>query len=80
MFVYFGLYVIICLSMSWSGACKKRCRLLEKADDDLKIDERLGNYFETLPENKRKLWFATEVYNSNFLGLKMMGEGSRKKL
>ena len=80
MFVFFCFYVIICFCMSWCSGCKKRCRLLSKDDCDFAIDEQLGNFFETLPEHKRKLWLATEVYNSKKLGMKMMGEGSVKQL
>lgn len=35
-----------------------------KDEEDLIIDEQLGNYFETLPEKQRKLWLASEVYNA----------------
>lgn len=59
--------------------CLRHCGLAQTSDE-IEIDENLGNYFETLPNPKRKAWLATEVYNANKLGVKTFGTGTFEQL
>jgi len=49
-------------------------------DTDIEIDHEIGNYFDTIPSFVRKLWFTTEVYENNRLGLKTFGTTSYEKI
>ena len=53
---------------------------LEQQFDEVEIDECLGNYFECIPDNLRRDWLTTEVYNRNVLGIHTFGIGTFEEL
>lgn len=70
-FMLIGFCVLLCCA-SCFRICLKKCDLVQDTDE-IEVDENLGNYFETLPNHARKNWLATELNNSNRLGIKTMG-------
>ena len=38
----------------------------------------MGSYWEVCPSWDRKVWLTTEVYNSNKLGIRTMGEMAKE--
>jgi hypothetical protein len=78
----FFFFIFFCLGMLLDECLAKQLKKCGLASefDDVEVDENLGNYFETLPGFVRKSWFTTEVYNTNKLGIKMMGLGAYEQM
>ncbi len=79
LFFAFVLFIVAMALESCIKDCLKKYNMASKLDD-MQVDENLGNYFETLPGGVRKSWFTTEVYNTNRLGIKMMGTGAFEQM
>ena len=77
-FFLIGFCVVQCCG-DFFRCCLKRCDMVQDTDE-IEVDEQLGNYFETLPNHSRKNWLATEVSNSQRLGIKTMGVGTYEQL
>ena len=79
LFVMFVFFLVGMLLTDLTKKCLRKCDLASEFED-VEVDEQLGNYFETIPGFTRKSWFTTEVYNTNRLGIKMMGTGAFEQL
>jgi len=79
MFIMFLFFLIAQCLAKPIKLCLGMCGLAQTSDE-IEIDENLGNYFETLPNAKRKAWLTTEVYNANKLGIKTFGTGTFEQL
>lgn len=75
MFFFLCAFLIVMCGKKYIAMCLKRCNLSQDTDE-IEVDEQLGNYFETLPNHQRMNWLATEVNNSQRLGIKTFGTGS----
>lgn len=79
MFFFSVIFIFMLCCSSCLTKCLKKCNLVHDVDD-VEVDEALGNYFETLPNKGRKNWLATEVANTERLGIKTFGEGTFNEL
>jgi len=76
-FAFFSMFVLYILTLCCETcihALLLHCGIA-KADEEMEVDEALGNFFECIGGLKRKDWLATEVSNANRLGIKTMGTG-----
>lgn len=51
MFLFLILFIMVSCCFPCLRKCLKKCGMSGKDEEDLCIDESLGNYFETLPED-----------------------------
>lgn len=79
MFFFLVFFCIFMCCADCFRACLKKFDLVQDTDE-IEVDEQLGNYFETLPNHARKNWLATELNNSNRLGIKTFGTGTFEQL
>lgn len=77
-FMLCGFLIVMC-GKKYIAMCLKKCNMHQDTDE-IEVDEQLGNYFETLPNHQRMNWLATEVNNSNRLGIKTFGVTAHEQL
>lgn len=79
MFFFLVAFLVVMCCGKFFAMCLKKFNLSQDTDE-IEVDEQLGNYFETLPNHSRKNWLATELNNSNRLGIKTFGAGTYDQL
>lgn len=75
-----GVCILIAfIATDCCGSCLKAIHLMPSDDVEL-INEDIGSYFECVPINERKRWYAQELYANKRLGISTMGDYSREQI
>ena len=78
--IFVGVFFLVALIFgTFVRKCLAKCGMAQD-ESDCDVDEKLGNYWETVPARARKLWMATELHNQTALGIQSVGMIAREKM
>jgi len=72
-FIVAWIYLFALIFETLWNVCLVKCKIADPPEPD-EVDEKLGNYWECVASSYRKKWLAEEVYNTNTLNIKTMGD------
>lgn len=78
-FICAVVYLFALIFETLWNVCLVKCKISDPPVPE-EVDEKLGNYWECVSSAYRKKWLAEEVYNTNKLNIRMMGDQVFEKM
>jgi hypothetical protein len=79
LFIIGVIILTVFIATDCCSSCLKKIHLMPSDDVEL-LNEDIGTYFECIPINERKRWYAQELYANKKLGISTMGEYAKEAL
>lgn len=79
LFILGTIILVVFIATDCCGSCLRKIHLMPNDEVEL-LSEEIGTYFECVPINERKRWYAQELYANKKLGINSMGEYAKEQL